>query len=116
LIRREKKKNKFSFQVKVFYFASKKIKKKQEMGQVGPEEELEGDGGFFGFGEKPELPVEVVLAVLGLLSGSDLVRAEAVCRRWRTFLSSASPLGSTLWRTVPISFSPHFFNSKDINK
>jgi hypothetical protein len=38
------------------------------MEQVGPEEELE-DGGFFGFGEKPELPVEVVLAVLGLLSG-----------------------------------------------
>jgi hypothetical protein len=72
--------------------------------EVGPYEEREGEGGFFGCGEKPELPVEVVLAVLGLLSGSDLVRAEAVCRGWRTFLSAASPLGSALWRKVPISY------------
>jgi hypothetical protein len=79
--------------------------------EVGPDEELAGEsGGFFGCGEKPELPVEVVLAVLGLLSGSDLVRAEAVCRGWRTCLSAASPLGSALWRKVPISYFPIFIN------
>jgi hypothetical protein len=63
---------------------------------------MEEEGNFFGgAGGLAELPVEVVLEVLAWLRVADLVRVEAVCRRWRAFLSSASPLGSTLWRTVP---------------
>jgi hypothetical protein len=62
---------------------------------------MEEESTFFGGAEGLELPVEVVLEVLTRLPVADLVRVEAVCRRWRGFLSAASPLGSTLWRTVP---------------
>jgi hypothetical protein len=69
---------------------------------------MEEEGNFFGGAEGLELPVEVVLEVLTRLPVADLVRVGAVCRRWRGFLSAASPLGSTLWRTVP---PPHSHTS-----
>lgn len=47
-----------------------------------------------------EVPLEVVLRVLALLSPEDLARAELVCRRWRHTIGPASPHLTFLWRQV----------------